>query len=359
MGEKYVSVDPGKCNTKTAIYDPKENVIKTYIYQTKYGPGDFDDDALGSNTFIAEINGKVYKVGNGASQTAEIAVTKMSEIHKISTLLSLAMCGTSGETTEMHVVIGCPLSEYAVVQKRKEYMDYILPEDTFTVRLKMKSDGPVEERKIKILSKKVLPETSGIFFMYLENYDGESLGVIDIGGGTAIGAVYNDFDIDHDYDFTDTFGGSVLVASLSQKLTAKFSRYNEKYTQQLLLKNKENRKLVVNPKDENIEQESSNLIRDVIINYLKDIKHKCETAQWSLKFMTILFGGGTAKILKDEIKEVFGEQITFSEYDEMANALGALRRLCQLKLNIDIIEKTKASKDEKKTKESREEKKTA
>lgn len=333
--KKFVSVDPGKGDTKVSVYDADKKRISTYIYNTKYSEGDFCDDALESNTFIAEIDGKTFKVGNGALQSAALEVTKMADIHKFSTLVALAMVAETGKTEELDVVLGCPLSEYSVPKKRKEYMDYMLPDGVVSVKLKTKSDKEPEVRKFKIASKKVLPETSGIFFMELDSYDGESVGVIDIGNGTAIGAIYSDYEIDHAYDFTSLQGGGILVSSLSELLTASYSRYNNKYTLKLLTKPYAERKLPLG--DPEKEQESQKLIHDHIINHLKEVKQSCNAKQWSLEFMPIIFGGGTSLMLKNEIVEVFGNHITFSKHDVHANSLGFLRRLVQQKLGIDCI----------------------
>lgn len=343
--KKFVSVDPGKGDTKVSVFDVDKKKISTYIYNTKYSEGDFCDDALESNTFIAEIEGNTFKVGNGALQSAALEVTKMSDIHRFSTLLALAMVTEPGKTEELDVVLGCPLSEYSVPKKRKEYMDYMLPDGEVSVKLKTKSDKEPEIRKFKISSKKVLPETSGIFFMELESYDGDSVGIIDVGNGTAIGAIYSDYEIDHAYDFTSLQGGGILVSSLSELLTATYSRYNAKYTLKLLTKPTEERKLPLG--DPQKETESAKLIHDHIIKHLQEIKQSCNAKQWSLEFMPIIFGGGTSLMLKDEIVEVFGKNTRFSKHGVHANSLGFLRRLVQQKLGIDCISVAEKEKEEK------------
>lgn len=332
---KFVAVDPGKGDTKVNVFE--DGVVKSYIYNTKYSEGDFCDDALEKHTFIAEIEGKTYKVGNGALQSAELEVTKKSEIHRISTLLALAMVAEAGKVDELDVVVGCPLSEYSVPRLRKEYMDYILPDGEVCVKIKTKSEGEPEEKRFKIVSKKVLPETAGVFFMYLDKYNGDSIGIIDIGNGTTIGAVYSDYEIDHEFDFTSANGGAILISSLSQELSTKYSRYNVKYTLKLLLKPSAERFIQSPAGDKKIEEESKKVVHDHIINYLKEIRRSCDAKGWSVDYMPIIFAGGTALLLKDEIREVFGNNVIFTDYGSQANSLGFLRRLVMLKSDIDII----------------------
>lgn len=336
MSEKYVSVDAGKGDTKVSVYQEGQP-IKTYLYNTKYSEGDFCDDALEKNTFIAEIDGKTYKVGNGALQSAELEVTKKSEIHKISTLLALAMVAEPDEIDEFHVVIGCPLSEYAVPSIRMDYMNYMLPDGEVTVKIKRKSDLAPEIKTFCIKSKKVLPETAGVFFLSLnEKYDGEPVGIIDIGNGTAIGAVYSDYAIDHEFDFTNMQGGDILVSSLSELLSTKYSRYNSKYTLKLLLKPTAERKLagrsdLSEEEQKKNEEESAKLIHDHIVKHLREIRRSCDAKQWSIDYMSLIFAGGTSFMLKKEVKEVFGDNVTFAKYGVHSNCLGFLLRLVQLK----------------------------
>ena len=337
--KKYVVVDAGKGGTKVALYTEKDG-IKTFEYQTKFSAGDFCDDALENNTFLAKIDGETYKVGNGALTKAEIQTTKMTPIHKISTLTALALCASDDEIDDMDVVVGCPLSEYAIPAKRKEYMDYVLEEGEHTVEIKTKSDADPVIRKFNVTFRKVLPETAGIFFTMLDDYEGEPIGVIDIGNVTAIGAVYDDFEIDHNFDFTDMRGGAMLISLLSQKLTARFSKYNQKYTLKLLLR-PANERFLENKNIPGIEEDSKKLIHDEIISYLHGVRELCNAAQWSLDYMKLVFGGGTAHMLQDEIKEVFGDNVVFAPYEKMANAIGSLRRLVQLRTGKDIFNKKK------------------
>lgn len=340
---KYVSIDPGKGDTKVAVYQDGQPV-KTYIYNTKYCEGDFCDDALEKGTFIAEINGKTYKVGNGALESAEMEISKKSEIHKISTLLALAMVTDPDIVDELNVVVSCALSEYSIPAKRQEYLSYILPEDETTVKIKRKSDEEPVVKRFIVKKKKVLPETSGIFFLnMIKGYDGEPIGIIDIGNGTAIGAVYSDYAIDHDFDFTKLQGGDILISSLSEKLSSMFSRYNKKYTLNLLLKDPTERKLagptnLPEAEKKSNEQRSAQIIHEYIIKYLREIRRSCDTEQWSLDYMPIIFGGGTSFMLQSEIKKVFGDNIRFAPNGVFANCLGALVRFIQLCENrvIDI-----------------------
>ena len=122
-----------------------------------------------------------------------------------------------------------------------------------------------------------------------------------------------------------------------------FSRYNKKYTLNLLLKDPSERKLagptnLPEAEKKSNEQRSAQIIHEYIIKYLREIRRSCDTEQWSLDYMPIIFGGGTSFMLQSEIKEVFGDNIRFAPNGVFANCLGALVRFIQLCENrvIDI-----------------------
>ena len=117
--DKYLAIDCGKFGTKMAIYNPETDTVLKFTFRTMLDNGNFDDDALERNTFIAEYDGKVYKIGNGATREAALETSKMSEIHKVTTLCAIALVANNGDN--VHIAIGCPIKDYEIVDKRNEY----------------------------------------------------------------------------------------------------------------------------------------------------------------------------------------------------------------------------------------------
>ena len=70
--DRYLAIDSGKNATKVAIYDPEKNSTKKLAFLTKIGDGDFSDDSIESGTFLAEMDGKVYKVGKVPNLTPNL-----------------------------------------------------------------------------------------------------------------------------------------------------------------------------------------------------------------------------------------------------------------------------------------------
>ena len=75
--ERYIAVDAGKFAVKACEYQREEDKVVDFTFQTKMSDGDFRDDALEKNTYLAEVNGVTYKIGNGARGTgADLETSK-------------------------------------------------------------------------------------------------------------------------------------------------------------------------------------------------------------------------------------------------------------------------------------------
>lgn len=334
--KRYVAIDSGKLATKVAMYDEKAKRALKFKFRTKYGAGDFRDDALEASTFLAKIGDTVYKIGNGASQEAAMETTKQTEIHRICVLTALAMCASSNETDEFYVAVGMPVKEYEIVEKREAYKAFILPDGEITVSLKTKSEKEPETKKFKVIFKAIYPESAGVLYLDMKKYAGKTAAVIDIGNLNINNTVWNNFELDKDYSLTDELGGNVMIASLSQLLSAEFSRCDERTVLQALKQEPENRKLIPIRPNKDIEERSKKMIDEFLLSHVQKIKRKCDAKQWSLDFMELAFIGGTTSLLKNEIRQVFGDTVYIPENPEYANVVGFLCRLCALKLRIVI-----------------------
>ena len=337
--KRFIAVDSGKFTTKLATYNPKTTTITTYKFRTKTGEGSFEDDALEANTLIAEIDGKVYKVGNGALQPAELATSKQSETHKICTLVAIAMCASNDEVDEINVAIGAPVKDWEVVERRNSYKKYMLPEGEITVMLKTKSDEPAVKKTFKSVNRYVYPESSGALYLdKIAEFGDNTVAVIDIGNLNINCTLWNNAELDRESSLTDELGGNILITGLAQTLSAELGmRCSESLVARLLTLPKEERYLVPKSNDNSdIPKRSKQIIDKYLLEHVKQIRRKCDAKQWSLDFMQLAFIGGTSQILANEIKEVFGDHVYIPDNPEYANVNGFLRLLCAKTLNMVI-----------------------
>lgn len=327
--EIYVAVDSGKYATKVAVYSPVADEVKTFKFKTRFGPGNFEDDALESNTVIVEYEGNTYKIGNGASTEAALETTKASEIHKICTMAAIAMCVSSNEVDEVHAAIGIPVKEWENVEKRLEYKKYILPDGEVSIKLMAKSDGDIVDKRFKIVSKHVYPESQGALFLKkVAPLSNGTVAVMDLGNLNINCTCWNHRELDRQYSLTDELGGNILISGLSQELSAEFSRCDETYVAKVLKQPLEDRYLKPNRPNPDVESLSKQMINDYLLNHVKMIRRKCDAKHWSLDFMDIVFIGGTSDLLRNEIKEIFGESSYIPKHPEYANVVGFLRVMC-------------------------------
>ena len=354
--ERYISVDSGKFATKLGVYNPQKEDTKTFQFCTKIGDGSFEDDSLERNTMIVEIDGNTYKIGNGATTQAELETSKQSEIHKICTLTAIAMCTSKDEVDDVHIAIGIPVKEWEVVQKRNEYKAYMLPEGEITVLIKTKAEEEPVKKTFRIVSRYAFPESMGALYLdRMAEYSDSTVAVIDIGNLNVNGTVWNSLEIDKDYSLTDELGGNILINGLSQELSAEFGRCDEKYVTKVLMQPIEDRKLKPNRPNPDVEKRSKEMIDKYLIEHVKLIRRRCDAKHWSLDFMKLMFIGGTSRLLKNEIIQVFGDEVYIPERAEYANVIGFLRLLCAKTLNIVIPlpdTKKETEKDAKKVEKS-------
>ena len=332
--ERFIAVDSGKFRTKVALYSQETGGVLRFGFRTKADPGSFLDDAIEANTFIAEIGGKCYKMGKGAVTEAALETTKKSEIHRNATLAAIALCTKDGDTVS--IAVGCPVKEYESVEKRNAYREYIVPAGKYSVRIKTKSDAEPETRNFEIVYSAVYPELAGVLYLDMPRYADGVNGVIDLGGGTALGAQFDGFEIMHDYSFSCELGGNVLASGLAQELSAECSRITPDAVRRMLTLPAGERCLIPrNGAPEHIEEirkRSAEITDRYLRDYTLQIRRQCDAKHWSLDFLDLTFIGGTSGILAPYIKEVFGENVYFPHNTEYANAVGFLRRLCAQRL---------------------------
>lgn len=321
---RFVAVDAGKSDTKIGTYDGKKTNI--YGFVTKIGEGYFEDDALERNTFIAEINGNVYKIGQGADTEAELETSKQTEIHKMCVLSAIAMCCSDDEEDEVSVAIGVPISTYYSVPMRNEYREYMLTEEAYEIKLKMRSDGPIKTKRFKVVNKLVYPEGSGgLFVDGAIEYADNTVGVLDLGWLNNNLSVYRSGEPDKPMTKTNELGGSRLVRGLAAELSSHYTRIDARSVTEILALPSEFRCL--DSEDETIRESSNRFIHDYILRYVKEIKRDMDEKGWPLDYMKLIAIGGSSLMIESELKEVFGERIFIPNKAQFANVVGFLRML--------------------------------
>ncbi len=338
--KRYLGVDPGKYACKIAEYIKETNEIKQYVLRTRVSDGDFRDDAIEKATVIVEIDGKVYKVGNGARGTgADLETDKRTETHKICLLTALAITASANEKDEFAVAIGLPAKEWAEVSKRIDYKEYMLPEGDITIKYKSGTMDEAVTKTFTITDRFVYPESIGALFMdETKEYISPTsiMGVIDIGNLNLNATYWQGIELIQDKSNTRDLGGAILLQELSQELSSKIVKTDMLIASQILAAAPEDRHLPsgLGLSDEQI-AESERITKKVLLTHAKQIKQVLNAADWSLDVTRIVAIGGTSKILENELKEVLGN-VTVLPRPQNCNSLGYLRIMCVKLLDKEV-----------------------
>lgn len=332
--KRYIAVDSGKFATKVAEYKADKKTVRTFSIRTKISDGYFVDDAIEKNTVVIEIEGHVYKVGNGATGNgANLDTDKNDDIHRISTLTALATVASENEEDEFSVAVGLPAKDWAIPTKREEFKKAMLPEGKITVKIRPNSRTAPVTKTFTIVNRFALPESIGALFMdgVIEDVTSNPnipTGVIDIGNLNLNATFWQGTELVSDKSSTQELGGAILIQELAQELSANIDYVDEIVVANILKADPEDRHL---PEGLGLTGEevslSGEIVKKILKNHADKIRRACKQRNWSLKSTRIVAIGGTSQDIKNELKESFGN-VTVLENSNMVNALGYLRIMC-------------------------------
>lgn len=331
--QRYIAVDSGKFATKVAEYLEAEDCVRKFSIRTKVSDGDMRDDAVEENTVIVEMDGIVYKIGNGARGTGVALDTdKKTDVHKLCTLTALATVASAKEVDVFDVAIGMPAKDWAVVSKRMDFKDYILPAGEMSVIIKKDSKSEPVKKTFCIRNRYVFPESIGALFMdeTIGWISPNSItGVLDMGNLNLNATLWQGIELIQDKSSTAELGGAILIQELSQELSSGITACDELITANILKMPTEYRHL---PDDMNLSKEavavSAELIKRVTKEHAQKVKRTVRARNWSLDITRLVAIGGTSADIETDLKEVFGESIMVLPNSNYCNVLGYLRIMC-------------------------------
>lgn len=330
--KRFVAVDTGKFATKVAVYNEDKDTVKRFSIRTANCDGDFRDDAIEENTVVVQVDvlgDQVYKVGNGARGLgAELTTDKKLDVHKICALTALASVASKSEEDEMYVATLLPAKDWAVVSKREDFREFILPEGKVNIKIKGAGDAPVIEKSFVIKKRYVFPESIGALFMddIIDSVTSTSVvGVLDVGNLNLNATLWQGKDLVQDKSSTAELGGSILIQEIAQEISTNVTTCDEMIAA-IILKTGE-LPLGMNATKEQ-EEAILKIVSKVKRQHAEKIKRNCHSRNWSLDLMKIVAIGGTSKDIEPELRAAFGENLIVIENSEYVNVLGALRMMC-------------------------------
>ena len=274
-----VSIDPGKYATKAVSSNSR------IYFPTRLSPNPIIEPS--GNSHIIIFDSDAYIIGEQAEQLC-FEVSKTNLVHKLATYTAISKLQ---EERRVQLVIGCPLSIYKNPYLKAEYKSFIMDRGDISIVI----DG--NQHSFFIENILVLPEGTGVVYVYPSFFKNRRVAVIDLGGLNFNFCIYDNFIPQVTSMFTQNHGGYDLQNSILKALNSKFA-------------------LSLNPQDiphvirqgglrimGQIDKESSAIVSNVILEYILQIIQEIQRNNFNLDTLDVCFVGGTSKTLKQKLKE--------------------------------------------------------
>lgn len=279
MVEIY-GIDNGYANTK--LYGNTQIIFPSRIEPTT------EDSAT------LEHDGIRYKIGTG---TEDIEINKTNSlVHKICTYT--AICRATECGTSVRLVLGLPLSHYRNKGAREAFKEYICKPSIVRYNNQL--------RTISIRQAIVFPQgASALYADHPEQYKGRLVAVLDIGGLTINGCIFEDLQPIPESMTTINAGIIILQNKIKSAL---------------------NERLYLNVQDYEIphlmqSQEHNEIIKEVADKHFEGVKAELRKKNWSIETLDMLGVGGGVLTARGALQKHF-PRMKVSEEPIFANAKG-------------------------------------
>lgn len=268
-----IGIDAGKYGLK-AVTRTNGKWYKFYI-RNKFTRNP-ENIMLGDN-YIIEYDGENYLLGEGGNNYS-LDTDKQSIQHKLSTYVAIDYFAESNPAI---IVLGSPFNLFTNINKREEYREYIL--DNTNIEIQINNIN----KQIYLQEVVLFPECGGIAYAQPENeFKNKIRGVLDIGGLNVNGCLFENLNPIKNTNFTENLGSIILMNEIKDELNKIYPNINlQDYDIPNILKNN----LSI---DGHYNNETNNIIQQVIQNHFKRIIRVMKKKGWSVKTMNLTIGGG-------------------------------------------------------------------
>jgi len=274
---KIVAIDNGYWATK--VYTQNERFsFRSKVEKTS-------DSLNTNNTFSITYAGENYLVGDGAYLTNIEYDKTIDEFFKICTYTALAKLSTFG--SEFLLVVGYPLNIYST--NAKAFSNYLKTNDYIELLL---NGNP---KLFKILDCIVFPQGAGVLYANPEEFKNQIIAIVDIGGLTINGCIFENLNLIRETIFTENLGSIILLNKIEKILENKYNMNIQDYEMQDIIKNGIK-------KDK---EGSLKIINEVIQSYIEELKNIMRKNNWNIDNLNILFTGGTSLLLQNHLLKIF------------------------------------------------------
>jgi len=275
---KIAAIDNGYWATK--VYTK----AKQFSFRSKYEKA--SDMLNPNNTMSLFYEGTNYIVGEGATMSNVDYDKTSNELHKICTYAALSSL-SSRYGTDFCIVVGYPLNVY--ISGAESFSNYLLTKSYVNTKL----DG--EEKTFRIIDCTVFPQCAGAAYVYPERFKNRLVGILDIGGLTVNGCIFDNLNLIRESIFTENLGSIILNNKIKKALEIRYGMNIQDYEIPGIIKNGLRK----------YPEESAAIIKEVMMNHVEEIKRVAKVNKWNVDNLDIMFIGGTSITLYDQLKKLF------------------------------------------------------
>lgn len=266
------AIDNGYDATK-AIVDNKYTYFKSKVER--------GEALIKGNEIQIEIDGETYVVGEGVNN---LSLDKTNNYtHIICTYTALAK-NSPEYRNEFNIVLGYPLNIYSA-NKDKYAAIYTTGE-----YIRIKVNG--QEKLIKIKNCKVFPQGAGAIYSNPAMFQGRLVGILDIGGLTINGCIFDNLNLIKESIFTENLGGIILKNNIKKALNSIYTLNIQEYEIDYIIKN-----------GLKTDAKSKIYINSVIEEHMEKIISIMRQNNWNDELDIVAIGGGSL-LLKDQLESM-------------------------------------------------------
>ncbi|MDM5250086.1 ParM/StbA family protein [Lysinibacillus sp. G4S2] len=298
----FVAIDSGKYATK-AIMEYKE---KTYIliFRTKMQEVSDIGIDIQSNSFKVELDGKQYLLGDMVSENkSDFNLSKETLIHKLAIYTAIVelmkKANAYFHNVYLHVAVNVPITVYKNKTSKDSFKEYIENKNK-TIYLRINDNAHV----FNLNDLTICFEGMGLVFANTEEYSKYTTAVFDIGGLNTTYCIFNGIQPNFNSMTVSHLGINTLKARLEQELV---QRYNKNVSandlEQIIKKGYFSHM-------GKIDEESREIIQKIKAVHLEQILSYAKQHDYTFNQDKIIFSGGGALLLQQEIQNSFPNATT-------------------------------------------------
>lgn len=275
---KIAAIDNGYWATKVYTKDMR------FSFRSKYEKA--SDKLNSNNTIRFTYDDTDYLIGEGATM-CNIEYDKTSnELHKICTYAALArLTGDIGE--EFNLVVGYPLNVY--VSGAEEFAEYLKTDGYIETKI----DGATKVFRINKCT--VFPQCAGAIYVEPWRFKNRIIGVLDFGGLTLNGCIFDNLNLVRESMFTENLGSIILYNKIKKALELRFGISIQEYEIPMIASRGLKR----------CQEESKKIINEVINNHIEEVKRVTRLNKWNIDNLDLVATGGTALLLENALQSAF------------------------------------------------------